>query len=235
MNTWIAAVLIAAAAALLGAAQAAEAPGLGTWEATLLPRDLDGNGQTDAFYDQTLDITWLRDAIVNGPITWATANTWADGLVFGGYGDWRLPTMVNTGMAISELAHLLYETLGNKDNCDKVGDCPQTGWSLTNTGNFQNLTDLQPTSGLSGPDCSTLGGGLAQLVCYGAQNVYLTRDPVYAVAVRRGDAAAVVPEPRTNALMLAGLAVLVFAMRRPSRAHGRRIGAKFGLRSPQGV
>jgi hypothetical protein len=35
-------------------------------QAGLQARDLDGNGITDAFYDTTLNITWLRDAHVNG-------------------------------------------------------------------------------------------------------------------------------------------------------------------------
>jgi hypothetical protein len=46
----------------------------------------------DAFYDTDLDITWLRNANVNGPMTWADAVAWADGYSFGGYDDWRLPT-----------------------------------------------------------------------------------------------------------------------------------------------
>ena len=195
----------AAGAVLFGAAQAAAVPGQGTWETRLQTRDLDGNGQTDAFYDPVLNISWLRDATVNGPMTWTTVNNWADNLVFGGYDDWRLPTRASTGSATSELAQLLYVTLGNKSYCDTVGDCPQTGWSLTNTGDFQNLQNLQPSAGLSGPDCAALSGALLQLVCYGAQNVYLTRDPVYAVAVRPGGAAAAVPEPQTCAMLLAGL------------------------------
>lgn len=35
-------------------------PGQGTWETTLLPRDLDRNGVVDAFYDTDLGATWLR-------------------------------------------------------------------------------------------------------------------------------------------------------------------------------
>lgn len=204
-----------AAAALFGAAQAAAVSGQGTWETRLQTRDLDGNGQTDAFYDQVLNITWLRDATVNGPMTWTTVNNWADNLVFGGYDDWRLPTRASTGISTSELAQLLYVTLGNKSYCDTIGDCPQTGWSLTNTGDFQNLQNLQSTVGLSGPDCAALSGALLQLVCYGAQNLYLTRDPVYAVAVRPGGAAAAVPEPQTYAMLLTGLlAIGVAAGRR---------------------
>ena len=76
------AVLGAAAAVLLaGAAQAA-----------LQARDLNGDTVTDAFYDTDLNITWLRDANVNGPMHWDTAVSWADTYSFGGYTDWRLST-----------------------------------------------------------------------------------------------------------------------------------------------
>jgi hypothetical protein len=40
-------------------------PGQGTWQTTLQARDLDGDGQIDAFYDTVLNITWLRDANAN--------------------------------------------------------------------------------------------------------------------------------------------------------------------------
>ncbi len=35
-------------------------PGQGTWQATLEPRDLNGDGKPDAYYDTELDITWLQ-------------------------------------------------------------------------------------------------------------------------------------------------------------------------------
>lgn len=111
----VAAALFSALAALatLPTAQAAPVPGQGTWQSTLQARDLDGNGQTDAFYDSVLNITWLRDANASraadvnnfeqycagcgGLMTWNQANTWANNFSFGNYTDWRLPTMVDTG------------------------------------------------------------------------------------------------------------------------------------------
>ena len=57
IKTCFNALLAAAAAPLITATPA---------QATLQARDLDGNGVTDAFYDTTLNITWLRDANVNG-------------------------------------------------------------------------------------------------------------------------------------------------------------------------
>jgi hypothetical protein len=156
--------LWAAATAGAGLVHAVGVLGQGTWETTLLPRDLDGNlaNGPEAFYDTALNITWLRNANVNGLMTWTSANTWANTLVVGGVGGWRLPTMVDTGApgcdfshaggtdcgynaqtASSELAHLYYVTLGNLAYCPP-GDAacaggPQLGWGLTNTGGFQDL------------------------------------------------------------------------------------------------
>ena len=47
---------------LVTTAQAAPVSGQGTWQTTLLPRDLTGDGVVDAYYDTVLDITWLADA-----------------------------------------------------------------------------------------------------------------------------------------------------------------------------
>jgi len=68
--------------------------------ATLIDR---GGG---LIYDDVLDITWLQDAnlgagsafddgfsTTDGRMTWQSAVAWADALVFGGFDDWRLPTL----------------------------------------------------------------------------------------------------------------------------------------------
>lgn len=143
-------------------------------------------------YDTELNITWLQDwnhalssgyaasgvapesvydpntIWTNGRMGWDAANSWADSLVHGGFDDWRLPTVVDTGAAgcdfsnaggtdcgynvqtrsgstvYSELAHLWYETLGNLAICAPgveacAGDNPQFGWGLSNTGPFTNM------------------------------------------------------------------------------------------------
>ncbi|WP_297528291.1 hypothetical protein [Thiohalobacter sp.] len=88
--------------------EAAPVSGQGTWETTLLPRDLTGDGVADAYYDTVLDITWLADAnlaateafgtagINAGTMAWDTANTWIanmNAVSYLGYSDWRLPTL----------------------------------------------------------------------------------------------------------------------------------------------
>ena len=101
-------------------------------------------------------------------MNWHDANTWANTFSFGGYVDWRLPSMVDTnstgclfdsgaflndfywgntdcGYALdtsaSELAHLFLNTLGNLGYCPpERGPCTvREGWGLSNTGAFENL------------------------------------------------------------------------------------------------
>lgn len=67
---------------------------------------------------------------MNSETHWPTAVSWADGLRFGGYTDWRLPksnTCERSNCTGSEMGHLWYVELGN------------TAGAMTNTGNFQNL------------------------------------------------------------------------------------------------
>lgn len=106
---------------------------------------------------------------------WDYANTWAAALNINGYTGWRLPivnpidgTTANdqnisyigtedryhnvsapgtryAGSTASEMAHMFYNTLGDKSYCDPttstVSSCngPQPGWGLTNTGPFSNI------------------------------------------------------------------------------------------------
>ncbi len=86
----------------LGTARAAGVPGQGTWEATLQPRDINGDGTVDAFYDTLLNVSWLADAnasagnVYYGRMNWGNANAWAANLNVYGTTGWRLPTMIDT-------------------------------------------------------------------------------------------------------------------------------------------
>jgi hypothetical protein len=159
-HRWVGTVLVVIALSVSSLANAASVSGQGTWETTLQGRDLDGNLSTaEAYYDISLNTTWLANANVASLMTWADANSWAAGLNPYGSGitGWRLPTVTDTGTpgcdfaytgtdcgynvdtATGEMAHMFYTTLGDKAYYDTSGVGPQAGWGLTNTGPFSNV------------------------------------------------------------------------------------------------
>jgi probable HAF family extracellular repeat protein len=129
---------------IAGLVHAGGVSGQGTWETTLQPRDLDGNGVTDAYYDTVLDITWLADADYMNTSGWTLGQgegwppfEFADYIAgFGHLGviNWRLPRTdsPNQGTTGGELEHMYAVTLGNVL-------APNAGATLVNTGPFVNL------------------------------------------------------------------------------------------------
>ncbi len=208
-------------------AQAAPVIGQGTWDTTLQGRDLDGNAATfEAYYDTTLNITWLVDANANGQMNWADANTWANNLDVNGVTGWRLPTMVDTGASgcdwtnsgtdcgynvqtgsaattvYSEMASLFYDTLGNLAYYDTSGNSSQPGWGLTNTGPFSNFQSGNYWSGLE--YAPTTSWAWVFFSNNGAQGNNLKNNTIYTLAVRPGDVSAV-PVPAAVWLFGSGL------------------------------
>lgn len=184
-------VLVLAAVLLAGSAHAA-----------LQDRDLNGDTLVDAFYDTELDITWLRDANLNGAMNWWNAVAWADGYSFGGYDDWRLPssdTCSGYNCTGSEMGHLWYLELGNP-----------AGGPMTNTGAFLKLLSDDYWTGTEyAPDTYHAWEFRTN---FGHQGWYGKPNLHYAMLVRGGDVPAI-PEPGTVGLMVAGLVALA-AMRR---------------------
>lgn len=152
-------------------------------QAGLIARDIDGNSVTDAYYDTDLNITWLSNANINGPMNWSAASAWANSLMFGAYSDWRLPKgdACHLGPCTSstnEMSHLYYFELGNPE-----------GGPMSNKGGFANVQpDYYWTNKIVSP-------GWASEVSF--SNGDTGHLPIsflkYAMAVRDGDVATTAP------------------------------------------
>jgi len=245
-----------AAALVAGSAAATAAPVLtqGTWTTTLQARDIAGNpvplnaASAAFFYDTTLNVTWLRDfnagagsafdtedGFNDGRMTWARATAWAAALNVGGFDDWRLPVVIDSGDsgcnwsfaggtdcgynvqtevggAYSEWAHLYHVTLGNLAYRDTSGTVrsglARVDWGLVNTAHFQNMRSDYYWSGTAyAPSPAT--GAWYFGTRDGVQSAGFHFNHLFAVAVRPGDVfAGAVPEPSTVALLLAALGAL---------------------------
>lgn len=232
--------LLAAAASLMvltGAAKAA-----------LIDR---GGGM---IYDSTRNITWLADmnhaatsgyAAANaggsgsntiwsdGRMGWDAANAWANNLVYGGFDDWRLPTLnpsdttcsssfdpgggyplqySGTGCTGGELSGLFVAELGNKAGesvLDPSGDTPE---QIANRALFKNVQGDDFWSGTE--YAPSLGFVWYFKATQGRVNLFGKTDGFHALAVRPGDVATAVPEPQTLALALLALGATGLVRRR---------------------
>lgn len=221
-------ILVTALLACAGSASAIPVPGMGTWETTLQPRDINGDGMVDAYFDTVRSITWLADVKYgagstfddganpgDGRMSFANAATWVAALDVHGVTGWRFG---------SEVDSLFYTTLGNSG----VALTAQSGWY--NTGPFANAVDIPPNSGwywlgappsedpACAPDCPMVSKVFwADGVGSGYYDIHVT-SAMSVWAVRDGDVpVAAVPELQTWVAMLGGLAVLVWlAERRPA-------------------
>lgn len=235
----------AALVALTGAAQA-----------TLIDR---GGGM---IYDTTRNITWLADmnyAFTSGYATsgvapfsvydpdtiwtdgrmgWNAANTWVNSLVYGGFSDWRLPTLNPADTTCSnnfspsdgsptqyygfnctggELSGLFVTDLGFNNNGPGLITSDDTAEQIANLAMFSNVQSYIYWSGTEYALEPSSAWGF--MTATGGQYEVEKFRALYAVAVRTGDvrAAQAVPEPGTLALLLAAVGVGAVVRRR--RAH----------------
>jgi len=190
-------------------------------------------------YDSTRNITWLADMNYaetrgydsDGLMNWAAATTWASNLVYGGYDDWRLPTLIpsasDTSCSFSfspvrgdeqyfygynctggELSGLLVTDLGNKARESVLNQVGDTAEQMANLALFSNV---QSNGYWSGTEHD--GNAWIFYTYHGGQyDVHKVRE-FYAVAVRPGDVAAV-PEPQTAALVLLALGLAAVVRRK---------------------
>lgn len=205
----------------LGLALAATAATAPPAHAALLDR---GGGMV---YDTVQDITWLVDwnqaqtqgHDADGRMDWLQANAWANGLVHGGFDDWRLPviqpgdancSLVTDGGAFGpqhygygcsqgEMGHLFYVDL------EVSAGWPITGGNPALLALFQNMqlgaywmrNEFEPAT-VNAWYFNTIDGG---------QFTADKGSPLWAVAVRDGDVLSfAVPAPASLPLTLIAIA-----------------------------
>lgn len=188
-------------------------------------------------YDTVLNVTWLQDAnyaktngySTTGRLSWQDAMQWADNLQVGGFDDWRLATITDTGSpgcnfayggtdcghntqpATSELSYMFYVNLGLKSVYDSQGIF-QADFGVANgnlaieqadVGLVKNLHAYNYWSG--SPYAPDLDRAWQFNTTFGIQGHNPKTELQHVWAVRDGDVAAV---PIPSAVWLFGSALL---------------------------
>lgn len=185
-----------------------------------------GGSNYQAYYDSTLNLTLLANATIENYMTWTQANNWAAGLNIDGVTGWTLPKTNEVDPTCNGQASISATvTIGYGTNCtgsplghlfyDVFGGTQTNG--IANEGPFQNI---QPTGYWTSTPVSVVPGNAWAFSFFdGTQLFYPNSLGLYAWAVHAGDAGApqtstATPEPGVFSLMLTGLLIVGFAVRR---------------------
>ena len=175
--------------------------------------------------DTEFGITWLADANLaasntfgvtgintNGTMNWNTAQSWIGGMNtanYLGFNDWRLPTSdtcFGYNCTGSEMGHLFYNELGGVAGSSILSSL-DPDLALFQNVRYLYWSDTEWASNTTGAWVFHSNSGY--------QNVYTKTSNLLAWAVRPGQVAvAVIPEPETYAMLLAGLGLVGFMVRR---------------------
>ena len=129
--------------------------------------------------DPASGLMWLKNANMNGPMEWATANAWAQNLSFAGYSDWRLPSGADRNNS-SQICN----SAVNGANCQNTEFATLYFARLImafNPGPFQNVNGNYWTST---EEPGNANRAMAQDFIDGGQNPFAKTAPLGAWAVR---------------------------------------------------
>lgn len=182
-------------------------------------------------YDDVLDVTWLKDAnyiftsgfftdpLYAGRYFWYPASNWVSSLVYGGFDDWRLPTMLSIGRW-SDPRFSKVQAAANQAGVElMIGNSSELSYMflVNDLDMFSNVvigelfwTNIEYNV-LTGP--YPFYGAWATSSFNGQNGGYTKSAWAYSWAVRDGDVASSnIPEPST--VMLTGLALAGVAIAR---------------------